>query len=291
LFTNSLIIGQDVLRLFSYDGLTHHFALLPPQLVDLGAVNSGNTLLGSAFSITAQSWSIAVEILFYFVAPWLLLRSTFAIIAIISASIVFRFILAYHGYVHNFFLNGIIFCEIAIFLSGSLACRFYRAWLASGKRERFLGSFISQQYLRILIPTAGVAITGVLMDYYFEGWRLFPAGGKWGEGLFEVPYAYWAVIAATICASPWIFHMVGRYKWDRWIGDLSYPIYISHMFIIEMVSKMHLPDDHVSTYVLGFTLLTSVVLMYAVERPVDALRHRWFKRVDTKSTMTRFSPL
>lgn len=283
-FVNVFIFGQDVLRLFTYDITAAQFALLPPYINNTLPLINDHTVFGAAFSVLKQSWSIAVEFWFYLFAPFLLLRRTRWLVAIIIASIAFRLIIASHGYAFHMFMNGIILNEIAIFLSGALMARFYLHSLISGKLETNLQNRLGKNARHALSGVCFLAL-GMLFYYLIWGWHTFPQGGDWMQDTYNakglralaVPYRYWMAIIFTVICLPWIFYLTSRFAWDRWVGDLSYPLYISHTFFISLFGGKLLNPRWECFYIAIASLALSVVLVYLVDRPIEKFRHRFRK--------------
>lgn len=263
LLNNALIVGQDILRLFSYDFMEKSFSLLPAYAENMTYIQSQQITFGNSyFTIMGQSWTLAVEIWFYFVAPFVLFRSNIILVGVITASMVGRFIFAYYGYTHHTFLDGIILNEIGIFLCGALSARFYKHFLENHKSDN--------------LKKVGFFVLPIMIAYYCYIWRAFP-GGAWGQGMFNVPYKYWSVIAATILMLPWIFHSFQEIRWDRMLGDLSYPVYISHLLVMNALKEMHMPSHLIFVYALPTIIGVATVIIYTIERPIDNWRHQYIR--------------
>jgi len=274
--TNIVILGQDILRLVYYDLDSHQFHILPAFTEDMKVVLTPHTIFGSAFTVMGQSWTLSVEMWFYLLVPFLLLRRIEVLIGIIGLSILSRCVWAHYGYTHHTFMYGIIMNEIAIFLSGALAARFYRYWLEDGKILRLLSRYTSERQAQWLVKSLGFIALPLLIEYYYEGWNYFPSGGSWDSGLLNVPYKWWAVILFTVLSLPFLFYSMSRLKIDRFIGDLSYPVYISHFFIISLLEKTSLSKEMLVVYTMLLSITVSIIMIYTVERPLDKLRHRLF---------------
>ena len=284
--TNLFILGQDILRLLYYNLNTHQFHILPAFTENMKVVLTSHTIFGSSFTIMGQSWTLSVEMWFYLLVPFLLLRPVLEIIGVIVLGIIFRCIWAYYGYTHHTFMYGIILNEIAIFLSGALAARFYRYWLEDGKILRFFSCYISEQNAQWFIKSIGFVVLPLLIWYYCKGWNYFPSGGSWETGFFNLPYKWWAVILFTVLSLPFLFYSMSRLKVDRFIGDLSYPVYISHFFIIALLEKTSLSKDMLVVYTMLLSIAVSIIMIYTVERPIDALRHKLFLKKKAKLLLT-----
>lgn len=277
-YNNIFLLGQDIIRFFSYNTVTHQFYVLPPFTENMSSAIDHNAIFGSNFTIAWQSWTLSVELWFYLLAPFLLFRSSAMVGIILILGIISRYCFAYFGFTHHTFLYGNFLNEISIFLGGALAARFYNYALASGVLNLLIARYTHTPLaiVNLMLRALGVLFLWQLLNYYYVGWYTFPIGGAWGEGMFQVPYRYWFVIIVTILTLPWIFHTFGKWKWDRFIGDLSYPVYISHVFFILCANKSAIPEQYVVAYVLALTLAVSILLIILVERPLDNWRHKRF---------------
>jgi peptidoglycan/LPS O-acetylase OafA/YrhL len=89
--------------------------------------------------------------------------------------------------------------------------------------------------------------------------------------------APWLIYTAIACAIPFIFNAFKDVAWDRWVGDLSYPIYLSHLVIIGLVLTFNWPMP--VTIAIGGTLALSIALLILVDRPMDRWRQMRAKRI------------
>jgi peptidoglycan/LPS O-acetylase OafA/YrhL len=273
LFNNLLIVGQDALRFFCLDMNTWHFSLLPGSPAEratvLAHVNRGSmTLLG-------QSWTLALELYFYVLAPFLLLRRSLILVALILLSVAIRFWLGYHGHVNNQWLYGFFPSELAVFLLGALAYRAYLRFFASGRVARLLEHYGCTNGNRALLVLSAAAVATLCVGY-----RVIHLGFGWGHydaPPLGVPVGYWVVFFVTVLLLPFAFHLSKNFKPDRFIGELSYPIYISHMTVLALLTD-RVPARYVAPVVIIICTLLSIVLVRLVEQPLDRLRHKLFYR-------------
>jgi len=81
---NVLIFGQSVLRFFFYDLDTGKFVFVDTYKNLIPIANK------ASFTMMIMSWTLDVELMFYLVAPFILMRSSSALLSIIFSSILLR---------------------------------------------------------------------------------------------------------------------------------------------------------------------------------------------------------
>ena len=202
-----------------------------------------------------QSWSLPVELGFYALAP-LFVRSPGRVVAVIVLSFAIKGITLHHfGFVDPWkyrFYPG----ELGLFALGALLWHL---------RDHFEAAFKPHKTgLPILIGL--VALVMVYREFEFLG--------------FLAALAYTTLIAFSI---PILFCRFKTDRIDRLIGELSYPVYISHMVVIGVVGQLALPWPFFTSVMA--TLLLSVVLAIVGDKIEVSFRRR------TQSARTRlFAP-
>lgn len=86
-----------------------------------------------------------------------------------------------------------------------------------------------------------------------------------------------ALFSIFLLLMPMTFVFQSKNRWDRWVGDLSYPIYICHMLIIFIATMVlgwfGIADKlFISATVVVFTIAFSIFLNTYVGGPVELLR-------------------
>jgi peptidoglycan/LPS O-acetylase OafA/YrhL len=88
--------------------------------------------------------------------------------------------------------------------------------------------------------------------------------------------SYWTTIPLLLACLPYLFRTFQRSSWDRWIGDLSYPLYISHLFVkwvlVAIFSILHISAPPSGLLLLLCSTLFSVFMVLLMERPIDQFR-------------------
>jgi peptidoglycan/LPS O-acetylase OafA/YrhL len=139
--------------------------------------------------------------------------------------------------------------ELALFLAGSLG---YYAYASRSEAER---KRINAGRLLLTIPLLATL-----------------ACSEW-NGISRLMSL--AVLGAVIIGVPRLFELTRNIAWDRYLGELSYPLYICHF----LVGWIMLPATVAGAYgSLALSLATSVVLYRWVEYPIDQWRQSRFER-------------
>src|SRR4029079_19108006 len=74
-----------------------------------------------------------------------------------------------------------------------------------------------------------------------------------------------------------IFLGAKDWAWDRKLGDLSYPIYLTHLLILDWASPRISDPNALFVCTLIGTLALSTALLVLVDWPIDRMRHRLTK--------------
>lgn len=254
-FSHLSLLGQDAYLFLGLDqagGL--HF--------DPNFIASRNNFHN--FMFMPPSWSLSLELYFYLLAPFLVRRSVPALAAVIGLSLAVRYVLAYHfGWRSDPWSYRFFPSELALFLCGAGSYRVYRvmrsgkmgaqtfaAWLALGVAVGFALQVSNNLSLASLISD----ISGNLAVWLNVGF----------------------VIAVPL-ALPFLFKLTQHSKIDHHVGELSYPIYLSHIPVILLFHIMQIQNGTARTVgILVTTLLISATIYWLVDRKVDNFRHKKF---------------
>lgn len=241
LVPNIALFGSDLPWIFHYgpkSGL--HFSLGQelPNIPD--AVRMGRYL------VVPPAWSIGIELWFYLLAPFLVLWRTrsLAILAFISLAV--RLGLEWHAPWSSYFFSPANLC---FFLWGMLMYRIYRS-------ERYIGvATRSRARVVFVVVVAAIVFRQYVPFYRNYDWMLYIVFGS---------------------ALPFLFQASKDWRLDRWIGTLSYPIYLVHASIL-LILKIGYGVDAGLVTVLCSTL-AALVLVVAIEQPLEKFRQRRTQR-------------
>jgi peptidoglycan/LPS O-acetylase OafA/YrhL len=239
-FSNLFIIGQDALRFTLFnpqDGL-YHFVLQRPE----------SFKPGYGFIVLGQSWSLALEIMFYALVPFILRKSTAVVATLMAGSLLLKIcIQASFLPDSNSDWNYAFFpAELGVFLAGALAFRY---------RKKFSS-------LAILMEPRALAI------FVFAG--SMSASYRYGNLVF---------IGMTVFLLPKLFRE--RSLLDKRAGECSYPIYMIHMFFIDLLKSAGWTNT-ISLILATAILSTAFAAIYILwfDEPLTRFRHHAFRRPD-----------
>lgn len=163
------------------------------------------------YIVIPPSWSVALELCFYTIAPFLNGLKTITLILIITASTGLRTYLYnqcslnFDPWTYRFFP-----CEISTFLIGMLGYRVYTHFRVQG------------------LPLAGRIdicwFYGVLLGAFL----IYAWITKKADNLGVISYL---VLFPLMVIIPVLFSYSQKSKFDRFIGELSFPVYLMHWHI------------------------------------------------------------
>jgi peptidoglycan/LPS O-acetylase OafA/YrhL len=191
--------------------------------------------------------------MFYVLAPFLVKRSLKVLISIVLGATLLRlyfyFELGWSGdpWTYRFFP-----VEVGTFLLGSIGYRAYfrlKEWRSSSEIGfTCLGFFLC-------------------LALFWRYWNC-------SEHLKQL----FLVLFVATCL-PFVFIATKFSSIDRWLGSLSYPIYLLHFLVIWGILPFFISQDFPNKSTIGLlvTIGFSIVLVWCVERPVDKWRKRFSK--------------
>ena len=241
LMENILIIGQDVLYFLRLDEGCH------PKLMYYVLSYKH---LGYQYLLVPQAWSISLELLFYSMAPFLVRRKISWQLAIIfltlGAKVVYatQFNLSLDPWTYRFFPF-----ELGFFIVGSIAYQVYR-YLKNKSISPQIG------YALLVLCIIGVCgIDELAMDVNIKN------------------TLFYSLIFVSI---PFIFLAFKNSAFDRYIGELSFSLYISHHLIVSLFRGFFYSHHEWMLYY-GYTvvitsLIVAIVFHKLIIKPLEVLK-------------------
>lgn len=198
--------------------------------------------------LVPQAWSLGVELAFYACAPWLMRLQNRWLLGLVAVSMVIKLALFFAGFAKDPWDYRFFPSEIFLFLLGSLSYRL------RGK-------------------------IGILSDGRAYGLKVF---GMIAFCLIysKMPFGsafYYLFLILLFVSLPALLDFSSRHFWDRKIGELSYPIYLSHVLVISWLQVFagELGAWSFSAVAILGTCVFSFVLYQFVDVPMEHIRaHR-----------------
>jgi peptidoglycan/LPS O-acetylase OafA/YrhL len=254
------VVGMDAVCVFVYN-IAQGIHLPGPDtaaasvawLPTAGADPSG-IVPAWRFMFVPQSWSISIELLFYLVVPWLISWRTRNLVILAGLSLVSYFASCLFVYPALADLLGYFFFpfHLFLFILGMLACRHSAAFLARVSRP-----------FKIVMVTA--LFSGLAVSQFMpEELRNF------------------VCIALVVLSLPILFDWTKYSRFQKWVGDLSYPVYICHILVkwgllgVMGVSKKGVTSPPGWLLLLG-SIALAALLLWLVDYPIDRWRQRRVK--------------
>jgi peptidoglycan/LPS O-acetylase OafA/YrhL len=238
------IIGQDISLFTSFDNET---AAIEPDL-HLADIEPGTTP-GSRMMFVGQAWTLSVEMMFYCIAPFIV-RRVWLIGTLWACSWAIRIGLAGAGYHEDPFLYRFFPSELSMFLLGSFAYHVYNRFESNREKMSMFG-WAGMIWMMLIL----------LMLFRFEQIKLRSLIVSTSMGL----------------TLPFIFALTRNVKWDRWIGELSYPLYICHE-LVRLTMLRWMPEHAGTGMFILLSLVAAVLLMVCIEQPFERMRARFVER-------------
>lgn len=195
------------------------------------------------FLLVPQSWSLSIELGFYLLAPWLVARRSAVLAALVAITLAARWWLASLGLTFDPWTYRFFPIEIGSFVSGILIYRTMRHRQAS----------------RL---TQTVALAGLIVLTL----TLSALPGGWITRLAFYGYCAWAL--------PLVFQLTRTNRVDRYLGELSYPVYLTHLLVISVALYSGWSGTRLAGLIVVMVALSAIVLHEVIQKPVERVRAR-----------------
>ena len=207
-FSQLSLLGTEIVNLLNWgsgSGFDWHSTAATP---------GAETVRGWRFLLMPHTWTLACELFFYALVPWLNRLPSAALAAIVAGNIALARLLPrwIDPALAEVATDSFAPLQLGFFAAGLLAYRLYArhdARLEKGPVGWLL--------------VAGLAVTVV-------GFNQIAA--------FSHRLGLWSLLLLGTLALPVLFARTSRLRWDRRIGDLSYPLYLVHAVIIMALHRL-----------------------------------------------------
>ncbi len=245
IFENLVVIGQDLMYFTKLDELCR------PELT-YHVLSFKHTAY--QYLLVPQAWSISIEFLFYLIAPFLVTKKikwqVLLVLLGIGTKVFFanKYYLSFDPWTYRFFPF-----EIAYFIAGSLAYQFYKR-IALKEISNKIGAWL------LLLCLVGVFVIEEIQ-----------AKETLKNTVFYV---------FCLCSLPFIFKAFKNNAIDRYIGELSFSIYISHHVLVSLFRGYFFANPELIPYygytVVGCSLVLALILQQTLIKRIENYRHKRF---------------
>ncbi|HWT94988.1 MAG TPA: acyltransferase [Solirubrobacteraceae bacterium] len=248
--SNLTLVGIDLTR---YIAVEDQGIVFPSFLH--GGGGGGHNLL-----FVPQAWTLALELQFYLLAPFLVRLHIRKLVVLTGGLLVLRTVVFQLLVWRDVPIDdaALFPMQLCYFLLGALGYHGYR-WLRDAP-------YAERDKRRAALAMSGLALGVILVGSAVLPGRIRP--------VFDL---FYLTFAATV---PFLFFLTRRWKLDQRIGEYSYPIYIFHFAIAAVVSELAI-GGWTGEVVLVVTVVVSTVYLRLVDEPVQRLRGRLASRANT----------
>lgn len=203
------------------------------------------------FLFVPQAWVIGIQLMFYLIAPFIVKRRSYILVLILILSLVLRFFLYFFGYYHDPWTHRFFPFELAFFAVGGLSYKMYKYM----QKIKFNEKYKQIAFFCIL--------------FYIFTFQFIPI-------MYEIKQ--WVFYLMMVFSIPFIFDLTKKSNFDKLLGDLSYPIYISHHFIVvilfSILGKNIKFEKFLGLISLVITIIISFVILKFVINPIEKIRQK-----------------
>lgn len=232
--SNIIIIGQDLSMFLSYNtGLNRFFWVY--------SFTSESFRL-DRFLFLPQAWALALELYFYVLAPWFVRRSTRVLGIFLLVSFTLRVWFSLNGYPFDPWAYRFFPTELFFFLLGGIA---FRSQVSLNKL------YGSMKINLLLLPFLISMVMFRSLPYIeFHGYQVFE----------------WVFYPVFFIFMPYLFNLNKDNPLQMLLGSLSYPMYLTQIFIATLVLRLHLQDPFYGL----LTLMVTIFISYLLNRYVTS---------------------
>jgi peptidoglycan/LPS O-acetylase OafA/YrhL len=252
--SNTIVFGRDILMFLDLNPTTGFFVY---------SMDGFTSIPAQFFLLIPQAWTVILEVLFYLIVPLIIKRKTATIIALMITSIAIRQIILSLG-LGGISWNYMFFpSEFIFFASGILAYRLYKKISLDTKKCK-----------KIAIVFSALMIAYLALYNYIN--LDVPLNVKM---LSIIPPKEILFYFIFILSLPFVFILSSRNLIDRKIGELSYPVYITHILILAAIYPVIFNHLNLNSNLLGpisfiLAVILSLLLNKVVQEPIDKYRHK-----------------
>lgn len=242
---NVFVIGQEVLYFLKLDEFCQ-------PLLTYHIFSFNHT--GYQYLLVPQAWTISLEFMFYLVAPFLVTKKLkwqmLLLFLGLLAKVLFanKYFLSFDPWTYRFFPF-----EIAFFIAGSIAYKVYKQ----------IEPKAISDYTGIILLIVCVIALFIYDEIAVKD---------------EIKYSLFYLVC--LGSLPFIFKAFKNNSFDRYIGELSFSIYISHHVLVSLFRGYFFSKPELIPYygytVLFCTIILALAFQHTFINRIENYRHKKF---------------
>ncbi len=203
------------------------------------------------FELVPQAWSVGLELMFYVIAPFLVKKQWWVIALVALASFYLKFYGLTHGYNSDPFTYRFFPFELTYFLLGGLSFIFYKEFVRGA----------------VIPKVVSVGIWAVLVSC-----TLF-------YSKIHFVYVHDFYLLLVTASMPFLFNYTKNFKTDRFIGELSYSVYLIHILVMNLLKTAGITEHLTEATIIG-SIIASILMVNLIGTRIEKSRQA---RVTTSS--------
>jgi peptidoglycan/LPS O-acetylase OafA/YrhL len=248
LFSNLTIFFQDWTLFLQADWLTGSLSFTPN-------FTTGTHPIVAQLLWDGAAWSLGIELIFYLIAPFVV-RSPARAVLLTVASLTVRVIVARQQQMVGPWTYRFMPSELCMFGFGSLAYHFHvraREWTPA------------TQWRSVMVATGISGFLLLIVAIVFNA----PRGGSWRSLSLISPFL---LILIVTFVGP-VFSLTKTNRLDRWLGDMSYPVYLVHIGVFSAMTLLGFQAGRITTTIyVAITTMFAAALLLLVDAPMARFR-------------------
>jgi peptidoglycan/LPS O-acetylase OafA/YrhL len=196
---------------------------------------------GHELLLNPPVFSISIEIMFYLIAPFFV-KSLKRSLVVLYLGIIYHFALVSFNYVNIISQYHLFPASLIYFALGACVYHLY-----------------AQEIKLSVTQYAGICITGTIM-------------------LFLPLLVPGVLLLAFAFAIPFLFSVFKNNAADRFIGELSYPLYIVHYPVLMYLWQNPGWGMHIGNTTAIASIVLACIIYLCIDKPVDRWRHSMVKQ-------------
>lgn len=231
------------------------------------------------YAVIPPAWSVGIELTFYLLVPFLARWRSCSLAGVVLATMAMRvFTIEAFGMVDRPWLCSFLPFELGLFCLGMLSHRGYarlKPWMT--KRLTPLVPDRALTYTLYVLVILWVCYFAYLLQEGLDAWITPHVTSR--------IYAYLLSYMVWPCLLPVMFFIGKNNAIDRFVGDLSYPLYLGHWLALDLARIAWPTSYRAEDLGVLVSVIISLVLMLLIVLPLERRRHQlaatissWFDR-------------